>query len=373
MSRRRPRLTAIGAALLLVASTALSGCAGGAAGEQLTGSGAESGSGAGVGLAHASLLADPHSAVGPSTAVLAEDAAPVSVRAGEPSMPARVVSHDLDGDRTVQVASADRIIGLDISGSIGATIFALGLGEQVVGRDVSTTLPEAADLPVVTGDGHSVASEAVIALSPTVVVTDGTIGPTDVVTQLRDVGIAVVYVDPGEGLSAPGKLAEQVGAALGLPEAGQALATKLEEAISAKVAQIAAIAPQAHADRLRMIFLYIRGGSGVYYMFGKESGADALIEALGGRDVAGEEGWTGMRPMTDEALVAADPDLILVMTKGLESAGGVDGLLQAQPAIGLTTAGQNRRIVDMADGQILAFGPSTPQVLDALATAIYAR
>jgi iron complex transport system substrate-binding protein len=52
--------------------------------------------------------------------------------------------------------------------------------------------------------------------------------------------------------------------------------------------------------------------------------------------------------------------------------GGVDGLLADKPAIALTKAGQNRRFVDMADGEILGFGPRTADVLDALARAIYA-
>jgi iron complex transport system substrate-binding protein len=79
-----------------------------------------------------------------------------------------------------------------------------------------------------------------------------------------------------------------------------------------------------------------------------------------------------MRPMTDEALVAADPDLILTMTGGIDSVGGVDGLLQEKPAIALTKAGEHRRIVDMDDGTILSFGPRSALVIDALARAIYA-
>jgi iron complex transport system substrate-binding protein len=121
-----------------------------------------------------------------------------------------------------------------------------------------------------------------------------------------------------------------------------------------------------------MIFLYLRGGSGIYYLFGEESGAGDLVRGLAGVDVAREIGWTGMQPMTDEAIIAANPDLILVMTDGIESAGGIDELLQAKPAIGLTNAGQNRRFVDMADGDILSFGPRSAAILDALARAIYA-
>jgi iron complex transport system substrate-binding protein len=79
-----------------------------------------------------------------------------------------------------------------------------------------------------------------------------------------------------------------------------------------------------------------------------------------------------MRPVTDEALISADPDLILMMTKGLESVDGVDGLIEHLPAVGLTTAGKNRRIVDMSDSTILSFGPNAAQILDALAVAVYA-
>jgi iron complex transport system substrate-binding protein len=325
-----------------------------------------------VPLAELDLAADPRVVEGPSTAVL-EDAAITPVATDpEQQLPATVTSHDLAGDIPITVESTDRILGLDISGSIAATIFGLGLGDSVVGRDVSTTFPEAADLPLITSGGHSVSTEAVLALRPTVLITDGTIGPTDVILQLREAGIDVVYVDTEPSMDGVSELARQVAAALGVVPAGELLAASLQTEIADTITEIATIAPQDDADKVRMLFLYLRGGSGIYYLFGEESGADELIEGVGGIDVAGEIGWDGMKPMTDEALVAGNPDLILVMTDGIESAGGVDGLIETKPVIGLTTAGQNRRFVDMADGEILSFGPRTPLVLDALARAIYA-
>lgn len=325
-----------------------------------------------VPLAELDLAADPRAVEGPTTALL-EDASvrPVATDP-EQALPATVTSHDLDGDTQVTVSSTDRILGLDMSGSIAATVFGLGLGNSVVGRDLSTTFPEARDLPLITSGGHSVNSEAVLALRPTVLITDGTIGPIDVVLQLREAGIAVVFVDTDPSMAGVGELARQVSAALGVAPTGDLLAAELESRITAKIAEVAAIAPTDAADRVRIMFLYLRGGSGIYYLFGEESGVDELISAVGGVDVAGEIGWSGMKPMTDEALVAGNPDLILVMTDGLESAGGIDGLLETKPAVGLTTAGQNRRFVDMADGEVLSFGPRTPDVIDALARAIYA-
>jgi iron complex transport system substrate-binding protein len=325
-----------------------------------------------VPLADLDLSADPRTVEGPSTALLENDSVSPIAENPEQTLPATVVSHERGGEVNVTVSSTHRILGLDISGSIAATIFGLGLGDSVVGRDISTTFPEAADLPLITSGGHSVNSESVLALRPTVLITDGTIGPLDVVLQLREAGIAVVFVDTEPSLDGPGELARQVSAALGVAPTGELLADSLAASIAEKTAEIQAIAPQAEGDKLRILFLYLRGASGIYYLFGEESGVDELVTAVGGIDVAGEIGWTGMKPMTDEALVAGNPDLILVMTDGLASAGGIDGLLEAKPAIGLTNAGLHRRFVDMADGEVLSFGPRTPAVLDALARAIYA-
>ena len=323
-----------------------------------------------VPLAQLDILADPHSYEGPSTALLAD--AHVSAPATPPAqaLPATVTSHDLSGDTSVTVTSTERILAMDISGSIAATVFGLGFGGSVVGRDISTTFPGTEELPVITSSGHTVNIEAVLALRPTVLITDGSVGPVDVVLQLRDAGVAVVFVDTDPTVAGVGDLAVQVATALGAPDAGESLAADLEAGIQAKIAEIAAIVPEG--EPLRMLFLYLRGTSGIYYLFGEESGADVLIRSLGGVDVAAEIGLDGMRPMTDEAMVAANPDLILVMTDGIASVGGVDGLLESKPAIALTSAGQHRRFVDMADGEILAFGPRTADVLDALARAVYA-
>lgn len=323
-------------------------------------------------LAELPLVADPRAHVGASTAVLAsERVEPIATDPAQ-DLPATVDSRDPGGDTSVVVDDTSRVIGLDMAGSIAATVWGLGLGDTLVGRDISTTFPGAADLPVVTSSGHSIDAESILAQRPTLLITDGSIGPRDVLIQLRDAGVTVVFVDNDRSFDGAAQLARDVAATLGVPATGELLAESLTAEVEAKVAEIAAIAPKADEGRVRMIFLYLRGGSGIYYLFGEESGADDLIRGLGGVDVAAEIGWTGLQPMTDEAIIAANPDLILVMTDGLASAGGVGGLLAAKPAIALTAAGQHERFVDMADGDILSFGPRSASVLDALARAVYA-
>jgi iron complex transport system substrate-binding protein len=316
---------------------------------------------------------DPRAAEGPRTAVVATDAVEPIVHDVTQHLPVTVVSHDPDGDRDVVVDDTSRVIALDLAGSLAATVWGLGLGDRLVGRDMSTTFPGTEDLPVVTSGAHAVNAESVLALRPTLVLTDGTIGPRDVLEQLRESGVAVVFLENEPSLEGAARLARDTGQALGVSEVGEMLAERIASEVEAVRAQIAAIAPSEPEKKLRVVFLYLRGASGIYYLFGAESGADHLIEALGARDVAAELGWEGMRPMTDEAMVEADPDVVLVMTNGLASAGGVEGLLEAKPALALTSAGKHQRFVDMGDGQVLSFGPRSALVLDALARALYAE
>lgn len=313
----------------------------------------------------------PKQIKGPSTARLADRHIEPVESDEEQALPATVTSHVRSGDVKVTVKDTSRIVAFDMSGSIASTLWGLGLGDRLVARDVSTDFPGADDLPVITSEGHSVNAEAVMAQKPTVIITDGSMGPRDVVEQLADTGVPVVFVKNDPSFTGAAALAREVGAAVGLPRTGDLLAKRLEQDIADAKTQAARFAPEQKADRLRMVFLYLRGNSGVYYLFADDSGVGDLIDALGGVDVAKELGWNEMQPLTDEAMVKAKPDLILVMSHGIESTGGVDGLLAEKPAIALTPAGQNKRFVDMADGDILSFGPRTAGVIEALARAVY--
>ncbi len=322
-----------------------------------------------VPLAQVDPIADLKAYQGGSTATMASSELKVIADNPTPTLPVTVT--DSQGTE-VTITDSSRILALDIYGTLSRIVYGVGLGDNLVGRDTSSSYPEIEHLPNVTQNGHDLNGEAMLELAPTVIITDTSLGPWDVMLQMRDAGIPVVVVDSHRSMNNVGDLISQVSAALGVPEEGKQLASETATQIDAKLAEVAAIAPAAQQDKLRMVFLYVRGQAGVYYMFGEGSGAESLITALGGYDVAEEIGWTGMRPLTAEGLVDAQPDLILMMTKGLDSVGGVDGLIEQIPALAQTPAGINKRIVDMDDTDILSFGPQTADVLDALARAIYA-
>jgi iron complex transport system substrate-binding protein len=320
-------------------------------------------------LASVTPLDNPRDYDGPSTAVIKDAAIHPVDNGAPPSLPTTVT--DAQGTR-VKVVDTSRVLALDIYGTLSRTVFELGQGDKLVGRDISTQFAEAKDLPYVTPGGHSLNAEAILGLDPTLIITDTSLGPWDVILQLRDAGIPVVVTESARNLDNIGTITKQVAAAMGVKQAGLALSERVEGELTKVQAEIKKVAPADTKDQLRAVFIYARGKSGVYYLFGEGSGADSLINALGLYDVAKEIDWKGSKPLTDEGLIAAQPDVILMMTKGLESAGGVSGLLKRFPALANTPAGQHRRIVDMDDSAILGYGPLAPAVLNALAVAVYA-
>lgn len=289
-------------------------------------------------------------------------AVPVAGTPAAPQLPATVESAD---GRRVTVQRADRVVVL--RGSVAEVVVALGLADRVVGRDVSTTVAELDDVPIVTR-AHDVSPESVLSLRPDVVLADTDTGPAEALDQLRSVGVAVVTFEPITRVADIGGRIREVAAALGVPAAGDELA----EDTVARVRSVAEGLPRGD-DRPTVAFLYLRGAAGVYLLGGPGSGADSMIAAAGGVDAGTALGLErAFTPLTAEALVAADPDVLLLTTTGLDSVGGTEGLL-AMPGVAQTTAGRTGRVATVEDGLLYAFGTRTPAALELLAERIHGR
>lgn len=259
---------------------------------------------------------------------------------------------------TVTVDSVDRIMPLN--GDLLETVYALGLGDRVVARDLSATYPpESQSLPLV-GYQRGLAPEPIAAQSPTLILGNAGAGPSGTIDQLRSLYPTVIYRYEDDVAGPPDKI-RAVARTLGVADRGEALARQVEQEIVAA----RDLAAQTR-DEPRVALLYLRG-SGVQVLFGRGLGATALIEAAGGTDVSVEMGIADSAPLDIEALLAAQPDVILATASGLESVGGVDGLLDLENgAFARTPAGKNRRILAYEDQYLLGFGPRTGQLLNQL-------
>jgi iron complex transport system substrate-binding protein len=264
-------------------------------------------------------------------------------------------------------ASAARERIVPVNGDLAEVVYALGLGDQVVGTDISATYPpEAAATPKI-GYQRTLVAETILSYEPTVVLADDNAGPPEVLDQLQAAGVRVVEVPKQTDLTAPAAKIRAVAEALGESERGEELVAGLEADLAA--AREEADAAVARSGRPKVLALYLRGEA-VQLTFGEGSGVDAVIEAAGGTDVGTEMGVEDTAQLSIESIIAAEPDILLVTTTGLESVGGVDGLV-ALPGLDRTPAGRDRRVVALEDQYLYGLGPRTGQLVGELAAQFH--
>lgn len=127
---------------------------------------------------------------------------------------------------------------------------------------------------------------------------------------------------------------------------------------------------QRYGKQRRPRVLFILGHTGNQVMVaGQDTAADAML-AFAGADNA-LSGFTGYRPLTAEAAVAAQPDVLLTTTTGPSSVDPAATLL-AQPGLANTPAGRAKRVVSFDALYLLGFGPRLPQAVAELAQRVHA-
>ena len=252
--------------------------------------------------------------------------------------------------------TAQRVIVL--ANGVAEIIQSLSGQSIMVGRDISSTEDSLSDIPIVTS-GHQVLPEKVLALKPDLVIIDASTGPKAAIETIRKAGIPVVETPESWSLSDLPAKVRAVGKAVGAYAQAELLVQQIESSL--KTSRV--------NNSPRVAFLYLRGTSAVYLIGGSGSGADSLLKAVGAVDVGAQNLDRPFNTLTAESLAALNPDLILVMSKGLESVGGVQGLLKL-PGVAQTNAGKNAAVIDVDDSLLLSFGPRTPALVQALATAL---
>ena len=246
--------------------------------------------------------------------------------------------------------AAERARLITLGGDVTEIVFALGAGGDVVAVDTSSVYPpDAAALPKV-GYQRQLAAEGLLALSPTLILASDEAGPPPVLVQLRDARVPIEIIagdDSPEGAVAK---VRRVASTLGRREAGEQLVADMQAAFARAAAERARAASSP-----RVLFVYARG-PGTLFVAGRATSADAMIRLAGGRNAI--DAFDGFKPLTAEAAVAAAPDVVLMLSRGLDSLGGADAVW-AQPGLAQTPAARSRRLVVMDDLYLLGFGPRT--------------
>ena len=252
--------------------------------------------------------------------------------------------------------SVSRVVVL--ANGVAEIIQSLNAQSVIVGRDISSTEDSLSDIPIVTS-GHQVLPEKVIALKPDLVLIDASTGPKSAIEAIRSAGIKVIQTPESWSLADLPIKVRAVGDAIGAQDQAEDLVQQLNQSLRVSTVK----------NSPRVAFLYLRGTSSVYLIGGAGSGADSMLDAIGAIDIGAQSLDRPFNTLTAESLAELNPDVILVMSKGLESVGGVQGLLKL-PGVAQTKAGKNSAVIDVDDSLLLSFGPRTPSLIEALAKAL---
>ena len=261
-------------------------------------------------------------------------------------------------------ASADtsqtRVISL--GGSVTEIVAALGAGDLLVARDSTSTYPEnITELPDV-GYIRALSPEGVLSLTPDLILAEDGAGPAEAVAVLQAGGIPFVVMPNSPSAQGVSDKISAVAAALGREEAGAMLSAQ----VTAGFAEAKARADAVTEPQTVLFVLTLQAGP--IMAGGEETSAAGIIELAGGVNAA--TGFSGYKPITDEAVIAAAPDVILMMDREGDLAISNDDIL-SNPALASTPAAKSGRIIRMDGMLLLGFGPRTPKAALALNTALY--
>jgi len=259
-------------------------------------------------------------------------------------------------------AAADhRIISTD--GITTEILFALGVGDQVVGRDSGSLYPEAAaQLPDI-GLGHQVNPESILQMRPTIVIGRDRPMSQPAFQVLESTGLKVFRIPSDPGLEVARKNIRTLAEFLGKEDVGEAVIATLNSDVAKLEAKQAA---QKDVEALKILVVYLRPNATL--IMGDDSNATALAHLAGAKSAL--PGIMGYKPLNAEAVVQAQPDVILCYKKGLESVGGLEALY-SQPGISETPAARNKRVIAMDDLLLGGFGPRSGEALLELHHALY--
>ncbi|QBQ40771.1 heme/hemin ABC transporter substrate-binding protein [Sphingobacterium psychroaquaticum] len=251
-----------------------------------------------------------------------------------------------------------RIVTLNTA--ITETVFGLGLGEFVVATDVTSISPKAAAALPKVSRNRSLSAEGIMAFKPTIVlVATGDMSKT-VVQQLRKAGINVVQIQQEFTAKGAFRFMQEIADALSAPAVGKSVVERTKLAYDRVIENIAK--ENQGKKSPKVLFIYARG-TGTMSVAGKGSSLDAMIELAGAKNAIQE--FADFKPYTTEALVQANPDVILMFDFGASSLGGKDEILK-MPGVRLTEAGKQKRILVMNASLLVNFSTRLPEAITEL-------
>ncbi|RYZ39073.1 MAG: hemin ABC transporter substrate-binding protein [Sphingobacteriales bacterium] len=251
-----------------------------------------------------------------------------------------------------------RIVSL--SGALSETLAGLGMEENIVGVDVTSTYPASLQTKAKVGNTHNLNVESILALKPDYVISMKERGiKPEQATQLQQAGVKVWVIDQEYSIDGTKRYITMLADSFHKEDAGKQMTTAIDAAFTAL---------PKYGTQPSVMFIYARG-AGALSVCGSNMPMAKMIVLAGGVNAGND--FEGFKPLTAEAVVKNNPDAILLFSTGLESVDGPDGMLKV-PGVAQTKAGKAKNFIVM-DGELLSgFGPRVAEAVKELGEKMHA-
>lgn len=248
-------------------------------------------------------------------------------------------------------AAAQKVVTL--GGDVTEIVYALGAQSALVARDsTSQWPPEALQLPDV-GYLRQLNAEGILATRPTMVLASVQAQPSLALNQVKQNGVQVVTVPGSNDVTVIDEKVRIVATALNKHAEGEKLRAQIQ-------AELAAL-PKTTLNK-RVLFILSHGGMSAMAA-GQQTGADSAIHAAGLQNAM--QGFTRYQPLSQEGVIASQPDLVVISTEGVKSMGGEANLWKL-PGLAQTPAGRSKQVLMVDDMALLGFSIRTPEAIQQL-------
>ena len=248
--------------------------------------------------------------------------------------------------------ASTRVVG--VSKQINEYLYEIGAESVLVARDLTSIYPPAIrSLPSV-GYHRALSAEGIISMRPTMLLTDGNLGPDAVVAQVRKVGIPVVILTPGSTVDSAQALMAELGTRFGRARAADSVIAAWKLGMSAALADSVR---WAGAAKPRVLVMHFGQLNNSYLALKRGSVADRIISWAGGVNAVDSVG--GMMRLTPELIARAAPDVIIATDVGFDRTGSAEKFA-ALPGVALTPAAKSGRVHRVDESEVMYFGPRTP-------------
>lgn len=265
------------------------------------------------------------------------------------------------GAHSAGLAPAKRVV--TIGGALTETVYALGAAEQIAAVDSTSTYPLAATQKPQVGYQRNLSAEGLLSVQPDLIIATSDAGPPATLAQIKDSGVALRIVPLQFSAEAVSTKIRLVAEALGLNSQGQ----QLEEHFKEQWQQVQTQLKRYH-DQPKVLFILSPPGANQLLAAGQDTSAEAMIKLAGGQNAI--SGFTGYKPLSAEAAIAAAPDVLLIASID-DNASGQNKPLWNKPGLKTTPAVQKNRIITMDPLYLLGFGPRLPAAVHELAEKIH--